>query len=314
MRMAIFACQRPLRTLAQLLTFPSERASARWSGELIMRAMAVLALLLAAGCEGADSSKTSSATPEPPVTFDGAMVTEAAARLAHGERLTRVLGCRGCHGKALQGELWDDEPKGYGVTWASNLTTAIPAMTEAELRALLTKGVHPRRRDLWVMPSELFQHLQENDVAALVAYLRSMAPAGKPSPEPLLGPRAIAEIKSGKIKPAAALVPELKDRRPPDLGREHELGRYVTSVTCAECHGPQLKGVEGDTPDLIVAGGYSRAEFERLITQGVPTGNRKLKPLMQSVARSRFSQLTPNERDAVYAYLKRLAERPNDQD
>ena len=93
---------------------------------------------------------------------------------------------------------------------------------------------------------------------------------------------------------------------------DHELGRYISSVTCAECHGPQLKGAEGDTPDLIVASGYTRKEFELLITQGVPTGGRKLKPLMQSVAKSRFSQLTSHERDALYAYLTRLAERPSE--
>ena len=81
-------------------------------------------------------------------------------------------------------------------------------------------------------------------------------------------------------------------------------------VTCAECHGPELKGQEGDTPDLIVAGGYSREDFERMITTGVPTGNRKLKELMQDVARNRFSKLTPHERDALYAYLKARAEAP----
>jgi hypothetical protein len=64
----------------------------------------------------------------------------------------------------------------------------------------------------------------------------------------------------------------------------------------------------GKPPNLIVAGGYTREEFERLITQGIPTGNRKLKPAMAIVAQTRFSHLTHHERDALYAYLKARAE------
>src|SRR4030095_6216322 len=94
---------------------------------------------------------------------------------------------------------------------------------------------------------------------------------------------------------------------PIELAPDHKLVRYITMVTCAECHGPELRGSEGDTPDLIVAGSYSREEFEKLIAQGVPTGDRKLK-LMQDVAKNRFSRLTPKERDALYAYLKARAE------
>ena len=62
---------------------------------------------------------------------------------------------------------------------------------------------------------------------------------------------------------------------------------------------------------IIVAGRYGRAEFERLVTQGIPIGNRELKPLMRSVAKSRYSQLTTHERDALYAYLKKRSEHSN---
>jgi mono/diheme cytochrome c family protein len=163
------------------------------------------------------------------------------------------------------------------------------------------------------MPSELFQHLSQADLEALVAYLRTVKPLGEPSPDPKPGPRAVREIKSGLAKPAAILVRERASTLPADLGPSHALGRYITSVTCAECHGPELKGhqtEEGKTPDLVVAGGYSRDEFEKLITHGIPTGGRKIAELMQGVAKSRFSHLTPHERDELYAYLKARAEMP----
>jgi mono/diheme cytochrome c family protein len=276
-----------------------------------MRAAGLLLLLFCVGCGSGKGAEEPEAAVEQPVAFQGAMRANASAKVAHGERISRVLGCQGCHGEQLDGRLWDDDPKGYGVMWASNLTRAIPAMDDAQLRRLLTTGVHPKGRDLWVMPSELFQHLSASDLDALVAYLRTLPPRGQPSPDPVLGPRAIAEAKSGQVKPAAALVQDLKAEGPADLGPDYALGRYIARVTCAECHGPKLKGRGGDTPDLIVASGYSRPEFERLITEGVPTGGRKLKPLMQSVAKGRYSKLTTDERDALYAYLKALAEQPS---
>jgi mono/diheme cytochrome c family protein len=274
-----------------------------------MRVTALL-LLICVGCSDEGAEQQAHALKEA-VGFQWTMSTEAGAKVIHGQRISRVLGCQGCHGEQLDGQLWDDDPKGYGVMWASNLTHSIPTMTDAQLRSLLTTGVHPRRRDLWVMPSEIFQHLSANDLNALVAYLRTLPPRGQPSPDPVLGPRAIAEAKSGQVKAASALVEELKGEGPADLGSDHALGRYIARVTCAECHGPKLKGREGDTPDLIVASAYTRPEFERLMTEGLPTGGRKLKLLMQSVAKSRYSKLTTDERDALYGYLKALAEQPS---
>lgn len=147
---------------------------------------------------------------------------------------------------------------------------------------------------------------------ALLAYVRSLPPAGAPTPPPHFSPQDKKEIASGDFKPALELVKEDRDQLPVDLGPGYALGRYITEVTCAECHGPKLEGHKrpGSPPDLIVAGGYTRAEFERLITTGVPTGGRKLRVLMAEVAKYRFSHLTPHERDALYAYLKARAEQP----
>ena len=176
---------------------------------------------------------------------------------------------------------------------------------------MLRHGERVNHRDLWGMPSEIFQHLSDPDLAALTAYLRTLKPTGIPT-QPMLPLEKETRdlIAKGEIKPAARFVIENRPKTPSDLGPQHALGRYITMVTCAECHGPKLEGHPGDTPNLIVAGGYSRAEFEKLITRGVPTGNRKLKELMSGVAKTRFAYLTPHERDALYAYLKARAERP----
>ncbi len=265
----------------------------------------LLATLLCAltACGSSETMQKGGVDEQPVVAFDGAQVADASARVAHGKRLTYVLGCRGCHGKDLQGQRFYE-------LYASNLTRELASYSDAQFEKLLREGVHPTGRDVWAMPSELFQHLSKPDMAALVSYLRTLQPAGEPTGKPLpFEPETKKLIAEGKLKPAAAFVRENRTVGPVDLGAQHTLGRYITRVTCAECHGPKLEG-GGGTPNLIVAGGYSRADFEKLITLGVPTGNRKLNELMADVAQGRFSHLTRRERDALYFYLKARAEQP----
>jgi mono/diheme cytochrome c family protein len=248
------------------------------------------------------------------IAFDGAQAQDPAAMRAHGERLTHVLGCTSCHGARLEGAQFDPEMKQYGPIYASNLSLLVPHFSDADLDSIVRRGTHPARKTVWVMPSHLFQHLSDADMRALTASLRSLPPTGRPTPLPQFSPEDRKEIASGKYKPEAQLVRETAGQRAADLGPKFALGRYVAELTCAECHGPTLAGEPGHPPgtppDLAVAGAYARGEFERLITQGIPTGGRKLNPMMAGVAKYRFSHLTRHERDALYAYLKTRAERP----
>jgi cytochrome c553 len=267
-----------------------------------MRIWGIAALLLAAACQ---QQKPAGKVPQ--ISFDGAEVTDAAAKLAHGERLTHVLGCRGCHDTNLQGHRFYER-------YAPNLTRELPSYSDAEIEQLLRTGVPRDKRELWGMPSEIFQHLSASDMAALITHLRALRPEGPPTQPPLPWTKEAKDLMAkGELKPVTVFVREAKDEMPPDLGPDHALGRYLTSVTCAECHGPELKGdPSGSPPNLVVAGGYSRAEFETLMTKGIPSGGRKLKnPLMGEVARERFSNFTPHERDEIYAYLKARAEKAN---
>jgi len=267
----------------------------------------ILLFLLAAvsGCGRPEDDQISGKPELTQVSFDGAGAKDVSAKTAHGERISWALGCRGCHGKELQG-------KRFYELYASNLTREVPKYSDAQLERLIRGGVHPTGRDVWAMPSEIFQHLSDTDLAAITSYLRTLKPAGEPTGKPLpFEADAKKLIAQGKILPAAKSVIRDKFMAPADVGDAHSQGRYITMVTCAECHGPELKGQEGDTPNLIVAGGYSREEFEALMTKGILPGGRKFKnPLMGEVAQGRFGHFTPHERDALYAYLKARAEQP----
>lgn len=69
-------------------------------------------------------------------------------------------------------------------------------------------------------------------------------------------------------------------------------------------------GVVGVAATARLLPGGSRNEFDRLMIEGVGTGGRKLKPMMEAVSKTRFSKMTPREREALYSYLKLRAEQP----
>ena len=274
-----------------------------------MRIWGIAALLLAAGCQ---QQKPLAKAAQ--ITFDGAEVTSASAKLAHGERLTHVLGCRGCHTPTLEGQWFNDDSPDMGKLYASNLTRVIPTLTDGQLEGLLRTGRHPTRGDLWIMPSEIFQRLSDADMKSLIAHLRTIKPSGAPTPPPALSAKARAEVAKGEMKPVASYMADYRTKLPADMGPQYAQGRYIAGATCAECHGAQLEGIPDfiphvSTPNLDIAGAYSEAELTTLLTTGKGKTKRDL-GLMKLVGKEHFSYLTPHERSAVIAYIKARAERP----
>jgi mono/diheme cytochrome c family protein len=267
--------------------------------------MILVAILGACARHPADRSAAAAAG------YDGAGAKEREAQLRHGARLTHVLGCTSCHGEGLTGLNFTAGHPEYGPLYASNLTLVLPHYSDAQIELILRAGQHPVRKNLWGMPSQLFQHLGAPDMKALIAYLRTLPPSGKPTLPPRFSAQDRKDIASGEYKPAARIVGETRALLPIDLGPRHALGRYIAASTCAECHGAKLEGgPHGSPPDLIIAASYSPAQFEKLIVAGIPNTAKKLNPMMAGVAKYRFSYLTPHERAALYAYLAARAQRP----
>lgn len=235
------------------------------------------------------------------VQFSPIAVSETADLLAKGQRLTSVLGCRGCHGPELQGQNWDDIPD-YWTLFSSNLTRAVAKYDSTTLERAIRHGIKHDGSPLWVMPSENFIHLADDDVRAVVSYLETLRPAGSITPAVVIRDAAKEEIAAGTLLNGPQIIKQERTKLPIDVGADMKLGRYITSVTCAECHGFELHGDDKETPDLNVVGGYSREEFGHLLKTGEPIGGRKL-GLMASAAIGRFSLLTDAETEAVYRYL-----------
>jgi cytochrome c553 len=87
--------------------------------------------------------------------------------------------CGECHGAEGAGSVVIDQPDGYYVRApdiSSARTSMVASYSEADWVRAIRHGVDPGGRALLVMPSERYNRLNDNDLAALVAYIRSLPP------------------------------------------------------------------------------------------------------------------------------------------
>ena len=153
------------------------------------------------------------------------------------------------------------------------------------------------------MPSSMLYNLDDEDLGALIAYLRTL-PIKETAPLPAASMRPLARV--GLTLGQYKLEPRNIDHRaerpangPDAAGR----GRYTAMSTCTECHGQRLEGGP-DTPGLSIVAGYTADEFARLIRTGVPRDGRKL-DLMARTSQGRFINFSDGEVADLYAYLSK---------
>jgi len=273
--------------------------------------MIMLALAGLCACDRNVSEGESPIVPAMPValTFDGADYKDDAAKLAHGKRLIQVLHCNDCHGDNLQGtNVTKDDPE-FGDMNAPNITLLLAKYSDADLGQLIRHGKPKDGREFWFMPVESYQFLSDADLAALIAYLRTVKPAGEHLPPIRKGPGFLQDVKEGELANAQDQIRRFAAEAPVDLGPQHARGRDLARIVCTGCHNSKLQGYEGFTPNLGIAGAFTPAELETLLT----TGKGKSKPdlgLMKDVVLRSLSKLTPAERQAIIAYVKARADRP----
>jgi len=265
----------------------------KWTGLAILSIVVVLLLVIYIGSEYRRRQTFEIAATPVAIPSDS-------ASLARGRHILETRGCQGCHGTGLVGRVIFDQPMIARVV-APNVVRAIRAYSDPDLARLLRHGVRPNGRGVVVMPSAMLYHLDDADLGALIAYLRTMPDRGSDT-LPANSVRLLARV--GLVTGQYRLEPTIFAHdapRAPNGPDPVARGKYMAKTTCSECHGEQLQG--GDrTPALSVVAAYSPAEFARLMREGVPRDGRKL-TLMAEVAKSRFVHLSDDEVTALYSYL-----------
>ena len=224
-----------------------------------------------------------------------------------GLRVATRVGCNGCQGEGGRGDVFM-EGKEFGRIVAPNLTQRRALYDEAALRALLREGKTHDGHVPWGMPIKMFQHLSDQEVRDIDAWLRSLPAIENP------------QLPEGKWSDALARAtadgthPWLPDMQP-DAGNlpppvpptaQLALGEHLAMTTCTECHGWDLNGWPDDpAPSMIVAKAYTAEQFTRLMRTGeIATGGKSKTGLMSGVAVYRFSSsLTDEEITALKQYL-----------
>ena len=266
----------------------------KWTAITVVSIVAVLLIVIYAGSEYRLRQKFEIAATPIQVPTDS-------AGLERGRHVFQTRGCEGCHAEGLKGSVFFDQPMLARLV-APNVVRAIKGYSDPELARLLRHGVRPNGRGVAVMPSSMLYHLDDADLGALIAYLRTLPDKGNSDTLPGTSLRLLARVGvvTGKynLEPVEIVHDAPRTPNGPDAAAR---GQYLARSTCTECHGHRLEGSE-ETPALSIVAGYSPAEFARLMREGVPKDGRKLE-MMGGVARSRFVDFSDEEVSALYTYL-----------
>ena len=218
--------------------------------------------------------------------------------IEEGHRLAHITGCTHCHGANLAGGLPIDIPP-LARFVPPNITSTIPEMSNAQLAGLFRRGVKRDGTGVWLMPSEMYRHLHDVDLARIIAWVRTVPPSEGVTGKTRIHLMGRMIVTLDKFKSGARQIEEAEGAPLIPPGR----GAYLVMNACSECHGQDLEGrPEAKAPSLMLAKGYSAEQFARLMRDGVGIGEREFE-LMTPTAKARFSHLTPDEVQAVYEFL-----------
>jgi mono/diheme cytochrome c family protein len=251
--------------------------------------------------------------------------------LERGDYLVNsILACGNCHtpmgpdgpvaGKTLAGGTPFEAPP-FSV-FSSNITpdrgTGVGGWSDEELKTAIVEGERPDDVPLApIMPYAFYHVMLPDDLDALVAYLRTVAPVANEVPPPVYRQVIRAAPPPGFEKPPTKA----------ELATPEGRGKYLVGIGhCMECHTTRGPHGEPDFAGGLGAGGmefpgpwgtsvapnitsskakglgdWTDAEIRRAITEGVSRDGRQLKPPM---AYGFYARMKPEDLDAIVAYLR----------
>ncbi len=253
------------------------------------------------------------------VQADAVAIPTDAAAIARGQHLVEAIGCTGCHLEDLSGGFEFANDPAFGTLYSANLTGGAGGVgdyADADLVRAIRHGVNIDGRGLIIMVSEAYYHMSDEDLGAVIAYLRTLPAVDGEHPATNVNGVLAA---TGSFPTAPELV-AAEGARVSDVpeGATAEYGLYLTSVAgCTICHGPNLSGGQpGDpaspaAPNLTQGGeliGWSEEDFATVIRTGVTPTGRELQS--EFMPWKEFANFTDEEIGAIWAYLGSLEALP----
>jgi mono/diheme cytochrome c family protein len=249
--------------------------------------------------------------------------TNDPAVLARGKHLVESLAAcatKDCHGADLAGG--NSLKMGpVGTFTGPNITPKgiATVYSDAELARLIRYGVKKDGRSVRFMVVQDFNWLPDDDVTAIVSYLRTAPGIDKPN-----GPNEVGIIgkvldrKDQFIADVARFIAARKIELAPKPSPTAEYGKFVAH-TCSGCHGEHYSGghIPGTpksfpdplnlTPHETGLKGWTYEDFTKLLETGVRKNGKQLDPFMPIEATAKADD---TEKRALYAYFMSLPPLP----
>ncbi|SFB79512.1 Cytochrome C oxidase, cbb3-type, subunit III [Polaromonas sp. OV174] len=245
------------------------------------------------------------------------------AALARGQYLFNTRGCAECHGSGGAGREFINDGRGLRLV-SPNISpgagNVVAAYTPADWVRTLRHGVKPDGRPLFIMPSEDYNRFTDADVAALVAYVRSLpAATGGPAQLQLSLPVKLL-YGLGAIEDAAQKIDHsLPPAQPVAEGVNAAHGAYVANM-CIGCHGAGLSGgkIPGTPPDWAPAANLTPGEGSAMVRYKdagqfvamLRSGKRPDGSAITVMPFDSLRELNDVDAQALYAYLQTVPARP----
>ena len=240
-------------------------------------------------------------------------ITMDAQTIERGRQIVTTRGgCTECHTPNLAGQVID-EGLLAGRMVIANLTPGKGGVgadfTDEDWIRAIRYGLNKDGTSLLGMPSEVFNAFSDSDLAAIIAYLRSLPPVDTSHPKNRLGPMfRWLILNEPHALPASLIDPSVP--RPPDPvpGVTVEYGKYLAN-TCRICHMDNMAGGTEPGQGLnLTPGGdlakWSEEDFMKALRTGVtPTGKKLDQTLMPWQSMGKMSD---GELKAIWLYLKSL--------
>lgn len=251
--------------------------------------------------------------------------------------VTAIMACGNCHTPVSSdfNPILNQELGGFKLglvevpftAYAYNLTPAkesnVSKWTDAELIRAIREGKRPDGSIIGpAMPISMYHNISDEDVAAVVAYIRQVRPVhNQPLPKSEYKIPIPPQYGQPITKPIVA--PSKKDQL--------KYGEYLAGPLghCVECHTPMVKGrldfakigaggrvfkgpwgvavARNLTPDTTGLKNWSDAEIERAIRDGISkSGKLKEAPMPFSY----FKKISKEDMQAIIKYLRSLQPQP----
>jgi mono/diheme cytochrome c family protein len=223
--------------------------------------------------------------------------------------------CGACHSRTgtLTGgeDIGKHLPVPVGSLVSSNLTPAgrLSHWSDGEIFRAIRNGVDANGRWLIMMSYTNAGKLSDDDIQAVIAYIRSQSAAGERMPEPPdhLNPLGLIMLGAGLLPGPKPMTNGVINAPPKSPGAEY--GEYILSYQdCRVCHGANLMGgVQGQLgpigPALTLVRDWKLEEFISTMRTGIdPAGHEVGKQMPWQP----IGKMDDEELAAVYEYLIHL--------